>query len=122
VISQASNERADKEGTAVVNPMDQVASWPATASAGVASAAGLIASAGPLDRPFAWASVTKLLVALAALDGVQRGLLDLDEPAGPPGSPGPSGSSPPTTPPRSHRSLTGKFALIMRGRGRSVSA
>jgi CubicO group peptidase (beta-lactamase class C family) len=30
--------------------------------------------------------VTKLLVALAALDGVQRGLLDLDEPAGPPGS------------------------------------
>jgi CubicO group peptidase (beta-lactamase class C family) len=45
-----------------------------------------MASAGPLDRPFAWASVTQLLVALAALDGVQRGLLDLDEPAGPPGS------------------------------------
>jgi CubicO group peptidase (beta-lactamase class C family) len=70
----------------VQNPLDQVASWPATAAAGVASAAGLMASAGPLDRPFAWASVTKLLVALAALDGVQRGLLDLDEPAGPPGS------------------------------------
>ena len=30
--------------------------------------------------------MTKLLVALAALDAVQRGLLDLDEPAGPPGS------------------------------------
>jgi CubicO group peptidase (beta-lactamase class C family) len=30
--------------------------------------------------------VTKLLTALAALDGVQAGLLDLDEPAGPPGS------------------------------------
>jgi CubicO group peptidase (beta-lactamase class C family) len=70
----------------VANPLDQVASWPATAAVGVASAAGLIASAGPLDRPFAWASVTKLLVALAALDGVQRGLLALDEPAGPPGS------------------------------------
>jgi CubicO group peptidase (beta-lactamase class C family) len=41
---------------------------------------------GPVDQPFAWASVTKLLTALAALDGVQRGLLDLDEPAGPPGS------------------------------------
>jgi len=41
---------------------------------------------GPADQPFTWASVTKLLTALAALDGVQRGLLDLDEPAGPPGS------------------------------------
>ena len=41
---------------------------------------------GPADQPFRWASVTKLLVALAALDAVQRGLLDLDEPAGPPGS------------------------------------
>jgi CubicO group peptidase (beta-lactamase class C family) len=71
---------------AVANPLDQVASWPATAAAGVASAAGLVESAGPAGRPFAWASVTKLLVALAALDAVQRGLLDLDEPAGPPGS------------------------------------
>jgi len=41
---------------------------------------------GPADQPFRWASVTKLLTALAALDAVQRGLLDLDEPAGPPGS------------------------------------
>jgi len=63
-----------------------VASWPGTAAAGVVSAGGLEASAGPLNRPFAWASVTKLLAALAALDGVQGGLLDLDEPAGPPGS------------------------------------
>ena len=43
-------------------------------------------TAGPAAQPFRWASVTKLLVALAALDAVQRGLLDLDEPAGPPGS------------------------------------
>ncbi len=63
-----------------------MASWPATAAAGFASAAGLMESAGPAGRPFAWASVTKLLTALAALDAVQRGLLDLDEPAGPPGS------------------------------------
>jgi CubicO group peptidase (beta-lactamase class C family) len=40
--------------------------------------------AGPADQPFRWASVTKMLVALAALDAVQRGLLDLDESAGPP--------------------------------------
>jgi CubicO group peptidase (beta-lactamase class C family) len=70
----------------VVNPLDQVASWPATAAAGVVSAAGVMDQVGPADRPFRWASVTKLLVALAALDGIQRGLLDLDEAAGPPGS------------------------------------
>ena len=70
----------------MANPLDQVASWPATAAVGVASAAGLMEKAGPADQPFRWASVTKLLVALAALDAVQRGLLSLDEPAGPPGS------------------------------------
>jgi hypothetical protein len=58
----------------VANPLDQVASWPATAAAGVASAAGLLESARPAERPYRWASVTKLLVALAALDAVQRGL------------------------------------------------
>ena len=70
----------------MANPLDQVASWPATAAVGFASATGLMESAGPTGRPFRWASVTKLLVALAALDATQRGLLDLDEPAGPPGS------------------------------------
>ncbi|HWM98828.1 MAG TPA: serine hydrolase domain-containing protein, partial [Streptosporangiaceae bacterium] len=68
------------------NPLDQVASWPVTAAVGVASAGGVMETAGPVGRPFRWASVTKLLVALTALDAVQRGLLDLDEPAGPPGS------------------------------------
>ncbi len=52
----------------------------------MAAAAGVLDVRGPADRPFRWASVSKLLVALAALDGVQRGLLDLDEPAGPPGA------------------------------------
>jgi CubicO group peptidase (beta-lactamase class C family) len=70
----------------VANPLDQVASWPATAAAGVASASGLMEKVGPTDLLFPWASVTKLLVAVAALDAVQRGLLDLDEPAGPEGS------------------------------------
>jgi hypothetical protein len=68
-------------------PLDQVAAWPArTAAMGVTSAAGLVASHGPLDLPFAWASVTKPLTTLAALDGVQRDLLDLGEPTGPPGA------------------------------------
>jgi len=70
----------------VANPLGQVASWPVTAAVGVASASGLMETTGPVSRPFRWASVTKLLTALAALDAVQRGLLALDEPAGPPGS------------------------------------
>lgn len=41
---------------------------------------------GDPDRPFAWASVTKLLVALAVLVSVEEGVLTLDTPAGPPGS------------------------------------
>jgi CubicO group peptidase (beta-lactamase class C family) len=35
---------------------------------------------------FPWASVTKLVTALAALIAAEEGVLDLDEPAGPPGS------------------------------------
>jgi CubicO group peptidase (beta-lactamase class C family) len=65
----------------------QVRSWPApTAAVAVVARTGLVASTGPLDRPFAWASVTKLLTSLCALDAVSRGLLELDDPAGPAGS------------------------------------
>jgi hypothetical protein len=42
----------------MANPLDQVASWPATAAVGVASAAGVMEKTGPADRPFRWASVT----------------------------------------------------------------
>jgi CubicO group peptidase (beta-lactamase class C family) len=67
--------------------LKQVSQWPVTAAAAaVVGPEGVRASYGPLDRVFAWASVTKLLTALAALDAVGRGLLDLDDPAGPPGS------------------------------------
>jgi CubicO group peptidase (beta-lactamase class C family) len=37
-------------------------------------------------KAYRWASVTKLLTALVALDAARNGQLDLDEPAGPPGS------------------------------------
>ncbi|MGH9107672.1 MAG: serine hydrolase [Acidimicrobiales bacterium] len=60
--------------------------WPGTGAAAVVSPSGVVASAGPLDLPFAWASVTKLLVALAALVAVEERALDLEESAGPPGS------------------------------------
>jgi len=83
----------------VSDPLNQVASWPATAAAGVTSP-GAVASAGPADQPFAWASVTKLLTVLAALDGVQRGLLDLDEPGAAGSTPTAASRSSPTDWPR----------------------
>ncbi len=41
---------------------------------------------GDVDAPRPWASVTKLLVAMAVLVAVEEGTLGLDDPAGPPGS------------------------------------
>jgi CubicO group peptidase (beta-lactamase class C family) len=46
----------------------------------------LLATQGPRDRVFRWASVTKLATTLAALVAAEEGIVDLDEPAGPPGS------------------------------------
>jgi CubicO group peptidase (beta-lactamase class C family) len=64
-----------------------VGSWPATTvSVGVTDAAGTLAAAGPRDRPFPLASVTKLLVSLALWVAVEEETLGLDDPAGPPGS------------------------------------
>ena len=65
----------------------EVASWGAVSPACMlVSVDGPVASAGPIDLVLQWASITKILAALAVLDVVQQGLLDLDEPAGPPGS------------------------------------
>jgi CubicO group peptidase (beta-lactamase class C family) len=52
----------------------------------VAVAGRIEASHGELDRPFWWASVTKLATAVAVLVAAEEGIVDLDEPAGPPGS------------------------------------
>jgi CubicO group peptidase (beta-lactamase class C family) len=61
--------------------------WPATTkSAGVLRAGELAATHGPRDPVFRWASVTKLVTALAALIAAEEGVIDLDEPAGPEGS------------------------------------
>jgi CubicO group peptidase (beta-lactamase class C family) len=56
------------------------------AAAAVVGPDGIVASHGDLDRPYGWASVTKLVTALAVLDAVEDGRIDLDEPAGPPDS------------------------------------
>jgi len=44
------------------------------------------ARTGDVGARFAWASVTKLSTALCVLVAVEEGIVDLDEPAGPPGS------------------------------------
>jgi CubicO group peptidase (beta-lactamase class C family) len=67
--------------------LDQIAGWPgASAAAAITNAHATIADAGALDRPHAWASVTKLLTAYCVLQLVETGDIELDEPAGPAGS------------------------------------
>ena len=65
----------------------QVEDWPVRRVAlGVTSADETIARRGDATAPMAWASVTKLATALAALVAAEEGVFDLDEAAGPPGS------------------------------------
>jgi CubicO group peptidase (beta-lactamase class C family) len=67
--------------------LEQIESWPApTAAVAVVRAEGVVAARGPGDLVFRWASVTKLFTAYAALIAAEEGILDLEEPAGPPGS------------------------------------
>jgi CubicO group peptidase (beta-lactamase class C family) len=71
----------------LVDALDQVEEWPAaTAAVAVADANGVLAIRGPRERALPWASVTKLLTASAVLVAAEEGILELDEPGGPPGS------------------------------------
>jgi CubicO group peptidase (beta-lactamase class C family) len=69
-----------------LHALEQVATWPAANVAVAVITPGDIAVRGDADRVFAWASVTKLLTALAVLVAAEEGIVDLDEPAGPPGA------------------------------------
>jgi CubicO group peptidase (beta-lactamase class C family) len=68
--------------------LEIVDSWPVpAAAAAVVTGDGAVAGTrGPQDRRFELASVTKPLVAYAALIAVEEGAIELSEPAGPPGS------------------------------------
>jgi CubicO group peptidase (beta-lactamase class C family) len=68
-----------------VDALRQVDGWPcAHVAAGVT---GVIESThGETGRRFAWASVTKVATTVAMLVAAEEGLVDLDEPAGPPGA------------------------------------
>jgi CubicO group peptidase (beta-lactamase class C family) len=67
--------------------LEQIDGWPSdSASAAVVGRDGIRASRGPADQVFRWASVTKVFTATAVLVAAEEGVLDLDEPAGPPES------------------------------------
>ena len=70
-----------------VDALTQVDDWPAAnVAVGVTAAGEVVATRGDQSRVFRWASVTKLVTALAALVAAEEGTIDLDEPAGPEGS------------------------------------
>ena len=54
------------------------------AAAAVVGPSNVLAAHGDREPPFQWASVTKLVTAWTVLIAAERGLLDLDELAGPP--------------------------------------
>lgn len=68
------------------DPLDAVGGWPVRAAAGVVRAGSVVATTGPVEENFRWASVTKMLTALAVLVAAEEGTVDLDAPAGPPGA------------------------------------
>jgi CubicO group peptidase (beta-lactamase class C family) len=70
-----------------VESLRQVEEWPVGAAAvGITDATSEAGATGDRAATFPWASVTKLLTALAALVAAEEGVVELDEPAGPPGS------------------------------------
>lgn len=65
----------------------QIDGWPVSfAAAGVVTADGRAETHGDAARAVRLASVSKPVAALAALVAAEEGVLDLDEPAGPPGA------------------------------------
>jgi CubicO group peptidase (beta-lactamase class C family) len=70
-----------------VQALRQIDAWPVSfAAAGVVFADGRVETHGDARRAVRLASVSKPVAALATLVAAEEGVVDLDEPAGPPGS------------------------------------
>jgi CubicO group peptidase (beta-lactamase class C family) len=70
-----------------VEALRQVESWPcANAAVALCYPDGSLATHGDAERPFAWASVSKLATAVAVLVAAEEGIVSLEQPGGPPGS------------------------------------
>ena len=68
-----------------VEALRQIDRWPCEHAAAVVTGSTR-ARHGDAGRIFPWASVTKLASAVAMLVAAEEGIVDLDEPAGPPGA------------------------------------
>ncbi len=69
------------------DPLVAVAEWPAVATAGVVAVHDdRAATVGPDRTRYPWASVTKILTALAMWVAVEEGTIGWEDPAGPPGA------------------------------------
>ena len=67
--------------------LERIDAWPATTAAvAVVTEEGVVAGRGPEELVLRWASVTKLLSAYAVLVAAEEGVLELEDPAGPPGA------------------------------------
>ena len=70
-----------------MDALRKVEGWPAeTVAVGVLRDGAEAAAFGPREQVFRWASITKPVTALATLVAAEEGVVDLDQPAGPPGS------------------------------------
>jgi CubicO group peptidase (beta-lactamase class C family) len=67
-----------------VDALRQIEEWPCEYAAAVVT--GRVAAMQGDTGRFPWASVTKLATTLAMLVAAEEGIVDLDEPAGPPGA------------------------------------
>ena len=68
------------------SPLESVTGWGFPASAGWLTGRRPPVTAGPTHQVFPWASVTKVVTALAVWVAVEEGSVSWDEPAGPPGA------------------------------------
>jgi len=71
---------------AAVDALGLIDAWNVPHVAAGVVAPGLRAVRGDEERVFRWASVTKTVTALAVLVALEEGVVELDDPAGPPGS------------------------------------
>ena len=69
-----------------MDALAQIDGWPAEHKAVGVVRGEETWTRGELERPFRFASVTKLFTAVAVLVAAEEGVVDLDEPAGPPGA------------------------------------
>jgi CubicO group peptidase (beta-lactamase class C family) len=70
-----------------MSALDAISDWPVrSAAAAAVGPSGVLAEHGETRHRFALASVTKPLVARAALIAIEEGVVELDTEAGPPGS------------------------------------